>query len=49
MYEAVDDDFSSTPIVDWMPDFSANVRGNIQESAQCKISHQVTHNPSSTL
>ena len=49
MYEAVDDDFSSTPIVDWTPDFSANVRGNIQESAQCKISHQVTHNPSSTL
>ena len=49
MYEAADDDFSSTPIVDWTPDFSANVRGNIQESAQCKISHQVTHNPSSTL
>ena len=25
MYEAADDDFSSTPIVDWTPDFSANV------------------------
>ena len=49
MYEAADDDFSSTPIVDWTPDFSANVRGNIQESAQCKISHQVIHNASSTL
>ncbi|XP_039787589.1 uncharacterized protein LOC120654067 [Panicum virgatum] len=24
MYEAADDDFSSTPIVDWTPDFSAN-------------------------
>ena len=25
MYEAADDDLSSTPIVDWTPDFSANV------------------------
>jgi len=25
MYEAADNDFSSTPIVDWTPDFSANV------------------------